>query len=121
MRDSKMPKIRLHHDLESNYVSKADYELDTETLYLTWPNGAMYEYKSVPWQVFHNLTDAKTSTAEPTDSTRGPIGGEKPGSEGSYLLHHVVGRDRNNPPYEFRRLTSEEADEIRFGGGDDGD
>ena len=111
-----------HHPCNSSRVHWAAYDSATLTFYISFkPKGSVYAYENVPEHVFDNLLTAKESKAEPTTITRGkiggpsetievrgPIGAETPGSEGSYLIHHVIGKDRNNPPYKFRKLNDEE-------------
>jgi hypothetical protein len=98
-----------HHQCNSSRVHWAAYDCATLTFYISFkPKGSVYAYDNVPEHVFDNLMTAKESTAAATETTRGPIGAETPGSEGSYLIHHVIGKDRNNPPYKFRKLDEEE-------------
>jgi hypothetical protein len=101
-----------HFTLTSDYAKWARYDPATKTLFVCFPKDAIYAYDNVPAHVFDNLKTAKASAYEPEEGQRKPIGLESPGSEGSYLIHHVVGRDRKNPPYTFRKLTPEEVSDI---------
>ena len=106
-----MPQSTLkHHTLDSNYAKWAKYDTEKQTLYVCFPGGQVYAYKDVPLRVFENLTSAKDSTDTPTETTRSPIGKEKAGSEGSYLIHHVIGIDRKKYPY--CRLSDDEAEAL---------
>lgn len=103
----------LHHAADSQQFDWAKYDADGNLLYVQYKPGTVYVYLEAPQSVFDNLTTAKDSTAEPTETTRGPIGKEKPGSEGSYLIHHIKGLDwKNNAPFKYRKLDPLEIEDL---------
>lgn len=106
------PKF-LHHAADSQQFEFAKYNAENQKLYVGYKPGTVYVYHDVPQHIFDNLLTAKDSTAEPTETTRGPIGKEKPGSEGSYLIHHIKGLDwKNNAPFKYRKLDSVEIEDL---------
>ena len=103
----------LHYNGESIQFEWAKYNPETEELFVQFHEGNIYAYQGVPRKVWDDLLTAKTSTPEPTETTRGPVGDEKPGSEGSYFIYHIKGKNwRDKPPFPYRKLTTEEIQSL---------
>ena len=87
----------LHHACDSSKINWVRYFPATRKLQISFkPKGAVYEYDNVPDHHFENTRTAKIRNKA--------IGGETPGSEGSYLIHHVIGMRGQPSPYPFRNL-----------------
>ena len=77
-----------------------------------WP---AYRYAPCPQEHFDNVVACKEVKAA---IARGEMSGERidgqpePGSEGSYLIHHVIGKFGKPPPIPFTRLDAADAAEI---------
>ncbi len=90
---------RLHHNCTSEKFNWVAYDEESKTLEVSFkPKGSVYKYFDVPPQHFGNIMHAK--------SRNKAIGAETPGSEGSYIIHHIVGKDRKNPPYRFEKVAA---------------
>ena len=86
-----------HHTLDpesKSSVKRVAYDPDTQKLYMDF-GGKAYRYHAVPPHHFDNIQSAKNRTEA--------IGDEKPGSEGSYIQTHIIGKRGQEPPYAFDR------------------
>jgi hypothetical protein len=93
-----------HHECDSHQLNWVKYDAAKQHLYVSFkPKGTVYRYEGVPDHHFKNIVGAKKRTV--------PVGMEKAGSEGSYVLAHVVG-NRKNPPYPCTKLTDAETREL---------
>ena len=90
------------HKLTSKFAATHAAHADG-SLYLKFPNSA-YRYPDPGATHFENIRTAK--------DRKEPIGAEQPGSEGSYIIHHVVGLKGQPAPLPFTKLSPDEADKI---------
>ena len=116
-----MPLATFTCDPKSHYANRIAYNNDTKQFWIEFkPKMTVYRYEGVPGHHFDNVVFAKARFAEwvaanPDANHEEPPkdeSGAKLGSEGSYLIAHVVGKDRKNPLFVFRRLEGDEAAEI---------
>jgi hypothetical protein len=95
----------LHHTCESAKINWVKFDPETGTMFLSFkPKGTVYRYSDVPAVHFKNVLTAKTREEA--------IGSESPRSEGSYLIHHIIGRDRKNPPFKFEKVSDLEVSAL---------
>lgn len=107
-------------DPESKYATRVAYSPDTKQFFIEFKAGQVYRYEGVPGIHFDGVMFTKTRLrdwmeANPDADHSNPpkdYAGAKLGSEGSYLIAHVVGRDRKNPPFTYRKLDPDEAAAI---------
>ena len=100
------------HICDSSKINWVEYHPETNTLRVSFkPKGMVYEYSDpTPVHATANPSLAlflhyeNTRTAK---SRNAAIGGETPGSEGSYLIHHVIGMRGQPAPYPFRKIEEE--------------
>ena len=94
-----------HHILTSQSdITHIAYDPDKSHAYLKFKSGAAYRYEAVEPHHFDNTVTAKERNQA--------IGAETPGSEGSYLIHHIIGRRGTPPPYAYTKLTPDQTAEI---------
>jgi hypothetical protein len=101
----------LHHDCDSSKINWVRYDGSKNELYISFkPKGTVYIYSDTrpvgsrarnP-DLFNHFENTRTAK-----SRNNAIGGETPGSEGSYLIHHVIGMRGQPAPYPFRKIEEE--------------
>ena len=99
----------LHHDCDSSGFNWIRFDPTKNEIHLSFkPDGKVHVYSAPPGHdnpalvmggEFENVRRAKTRNAA--------IGNEKPGSEGSYIVHHIVGLKGQPAPYPFREIEDE--------------
>lgn len=98
-----MNNLKRHTLSSSGNVSRIAYDPSKQHLYMEFPNG-VYRYEGVPDHHFDNVVSAKDRNEA--------IGEEKPGSEGSYVIHHIIGKDRKNPPFKYEKVHPADAADL---------
>ena len=112
--------LLVHHcDPESKYAGRVAYDSDSRTFYIEFKKGGVYRYFDVPDTHFFNVMATKTRfndwreanpTLDPSDPPKDDQGA-KLGSEGSYLIAHIVGK-KDNRPYRYEPMDAVDAAEI---------
>lgn len=72
--------------------------------FILFKGGAVYVYSNVPAIHFEDAVTAKKRNKA--------TAGETPGSEGSYLIHHIIGRRGQTPPFMYAKLDEAPALEV---------
>jgi KTSC domain len=117
-----MPNL-LRHTCASAKVARVAYDAEAKRLYVEFkPKFVVYAYEQVPQAYFDYIRTCRLpeGTFATEQLTVEELAfremvvefGVNPGSEGSFIVRMVVGTDRKNPPFTFRRLDDVEAAEI---------
>lgn len=108
----------LRHKCDSAKIARVAYDPDARRLYVEFkPKMSAYAYEGIDASHFQYIQTCKfderlliVEELEQRDAVAAL--GVTPGSEGSYIVRVIVGTDRKNPPFPFRRLDDIEAAEI---------
>ena len=101
----------LHHDCDSSKINWVRYDGSKNELHISYkPKGVVYIYsdkrpvesRPAGTDLFDHFENTRTAK-----SRNKAIGCETPGSEGSYLIHHVIGMRGQPAPYPFRKIEEE--------------
>lgn len=68
----------------SSQILSIGYDAQTETLEIEFKGGSVYQYEEVPAEVHAAFMTAP--------------------SKGNFFRERIKGRDRNNPPFKFKRM-----------------
>lgn len=108
----------LTHTCTSSKVARVAYDADARVLFIEFkPNLVCYRYEEVDPIHFEIIATIKADNDAWVNDNPGeaPISRFEsvvPGSEGSYIIRRIVGTDRKNPLFKFRKLDPEEAGQV---------
>jgi len=116
-------KELLRHTCTSAKIARVAYDAEDRALFIEFkPKLSCYRYEGVERKHFDYISNCKTAfensqleRVTDSDLQFTALDAPKdvtPGSEGSYIVRVIVGTDRKNPPFPFRRLDDVEAADI---------